>query len=277
MEKDYSNLGLIALRIRRAIIEMTHAAKSGHPGGSLSSVEILTALYFAIMRIDPERPDWEDRDRFVLSKGHASPALYAALALRGYFPENALFEFRRIDSMLQGHPDMKSTPGVEMSSGSLGLGFSAACGMALAARLDKRDCRVYTLIGDGEAQEGIIWEASMAAAHYRLDNLTAFLDHNGLQIDGPNEEVMTVEPLAAKWKAFGWEVLQVDGHSFEQIMDAVAKAKATKGRPTIIIAKTTKGKGVSFMENAAEWHGKAPGDQEKDAALKELEVVCCER
>ena len=277
MEKDYSNLGLIALRIRRAIIEMTHAAKSGHPGGSLSSVEILTALYFAIMRIDPERPDWEDRDRFVLSKGHVSPALYAALALRGYFPENALFEFRRIDSMLQGHPDMKSTPGVEMSSGSLGLGFSAACGMALAARLDKRDCRVYTLIGDGEAQEGIIWEASMAAAHYRLDNLTAFLDHNGLQIDGPNEEVMSVEPLAAKWKAFGWEVLQVDGHSFEQIMDAVAKAKATKGRPTIIIAKTTKGKGVSFMENAAEWHGKAPGDQEKDAALKELEVVCCER
>ena len=277
MEKDHSNLERIALRIRRAIIEMTHAAKSGHPGGSLSSVEILTALYFAIMRIDPERPDWEDRDRFVLSKGHASPALYAALALRGYFPEEALLWFRRIDSMLQGHPDMKGTPGVEMSTGSLGLGFSAACGMALAARLDKKDCRVYTLIGDGEAQEGIIWEASMAAAHYRLDNLTAFLDHNGLQIDGPNEEVMSVEPLAAKWRAFGWEVLQVDGHSFGQIMDAVAKAKLAKGRPTMIIAKTTKGKGVSFMENAAGWHGKAPGDQEKDAALKELEVVCCER
>lgn len=277
MEKDHSKLERIALRIRRAIIEMTHAAKSGHPGGSLSSVEILTALYFAIMRIDPERPDWEDRDRFVLSKGHASPALYAALALRGYFPEEALLWFRRIDSMLQGHPDMKGTPGVEMSTGSLGLGFSAACGMALAARLDNRDCRVYTLIGDGEAQEGIIWEASMAAAHYRLDNLTAFLDHNGLQIDGPNEEVMSVEPLAAKWRAFGWEVLQVDGHSFGQIMDAVAKAKLAKGRPTMIIAKTTKGKGVSFMENAAGWHGKAPGDQEKDAALKELEVVCCER
>ncbi|HZX46852.1 MAG TPA: transketolase [Clostridia bacterium] len=277
MEKDHSKLERIALRIRRAIIEMTHAAKSGHPGGSLSSVEILTALYFAIMRIDPERPDWEDRDRFVLSKGHASPALYAALALRGYFPEEALLWFRRIDSMLQGHPDMKGTPGVEMSTGSLGLGFSAACGMALAARLDKKDCRVYTLIGDGEAQEGIIWEASMAAAHYRLDNLTAFLDHNGLQIDGPNEEVMSVEPLAAKWRAFGWEVLQVDGHSFGQIMDAVAKAKLAKGRPTMIIAKTTKGKGVSFMENAAGWHGKAPGDQEKDAALKELEVVCCER
>jgi transketolase len=277
LEKDHSKLERIALRIRRAIIEMTHAAKSGHPGGSLSSVEILTALYFAIMRIDPERPDWEDRDRFVLSKGHASPALYAALALRGYFPEEALLWFRRIDSMLQGHPDMKGTPGVEMSTGSLGLGFSAACGMALAARLDKKDCRVYTLIGDGEAQEGIIWEASMAAAHYRLDNLTAFLDHNGLQIDGPNEEVMSVEPLAAKWRAFGWEVLQVDGHSFGQIMDAVAKAKLAKGRPTMIIAKTTKGKGVSFMENAAGWHGKAPGDQEKDAALKELEVVCCER
>jgi transketolase len=276
LEKDHSKLERIALRIRRAIIEMTHAAKSGHPGGSLSSVEILTALYFAIMRIDPERPDWEDRDRFVLSKGHASPALYATLALRGYFPEEALFGFRRIDSMLQGHPDMKGTPGVEMSTGSLGLGFSAACGMALAARLDNRDCRVYTLIGDGEAQEGIIWEASMAAAHYRLDNLTAFLDHNGLQIDGPNEEVMSVEPLAAKWKAFGWEVLQVDGHSFGQIMDAVAKAKAVKGRPTMIIAETTKGKGVSFMENAAGWHGKAPGDQERDAALKELEVVCCE-
>jgi transketolase len=277
LEKDYSELERIALRIRRAIIEMTHAAKSGHPGGSLSSVEILTALYFAIMRIDPERPYWEDRDRFVLSKGHASPVLYAALALRGYFSEQALYSFRRIDSMLQGHPDMKGTPGVEMSSGSLGLGFSAACGMALAARLDNRDCRVYTLIGDGEAQEGIIWEASMAAAHYRLDNLTAFLDHNGLQIDGPNEEVMSVEPLAAKWRAFGWEVLQVDGHSFGQIMDAVAKAKATKGRPTMIIAKTTKGKGVSFMENAVAWHGKAPGDQERDAALKELEVVCCER
>lgn len=277
MGKDYSELERIALRIRRAIIEMTHAAKSGHPGGSLSSVEILTALYFAIMRIDPKRPGWEDRDRFVLSKGHASPVLYAALALRGYFPEEALSRFRRIDSMLQGHPDMKGTPGVEMSSGSLGLGFSAACGMALAARLDNRDYRVYTLIGDGEAQEGIIWEASMAAAHYRLDNLTAFLDHNGLQIDGPNEEVMSVEPLAAKWRAFGWEVLQVDGHSFGQIMDAVAKAKAAKGRPTMIIAKTTKGKGVSFMENAVAWHGKAPGDQEKDAALKELEVVCCER
>jgi transketolase len=276
LEKDFSKLERIAVRIRRAIIEMTHAAKSGHPGGSLSSVEILTALYFAIMRIDPERPDWEDRDRFVLSKGHASPVLYAALALRGYFPEEELYGFRRIDSMLQGHPDMKGTPGVEMSSGSLGLGFSAACGMALAARLDKRDSRVYALIGDGEAQEGIIWEASMAAAHYRLDNLTAFLDHNGLQIDGTNEEVMSVEPLAAKWRAFGWEVLEIDGHSFGQIIEAVGKAGKTTGRPTMIIAKTTKGKGVSFMENSADWHGKAPGDRDRDIALEELEVVCCE-
>lgn len=276
LEYDIEKLRSIAVRIRRHIIEMTHRARSGHPGGSMSSVEILTALYFAIMRIDPARPDWEHRDRFVLSKGHASPVLYAALALRGYFPEEELSGFRRIDSMLQGHPDMKGTPGVEMSSGSLGLGFSAACGMAAAAKLDKKDCRVYALIGDGEAQEGIIWEASMAAAHYRLDNLTAFLDHNGLQIDGRNEEVISVEPLTAKWRAFGWEVLQVDGHSFEQITTAVERAKGIKGRPTIIIARTVKGKGVSYMEDKAEWHGKAPGDEDRDIALKELEVVCSE-
>lgn len=276
MENSIAGLEQNAVKIRRAIIEMTHAAKSGHPGGSLSSVEILTALYFNIMRIDPARPDWEHRDRFVLSKGHASPVLYATLALRGYFPEEELSGFRRIDSMLQGHPDMKGTPGVEMSSGSLGLGFSAACGMAAAAKLDKKDCRVYALIGDGEAQEGIIWEASMAAAHYRLDNLTAFLDHNGLQIDGRNEEVISVEPLTAKWRAFGWEVLQVDGHSFEQITTAVERAKGIKGRPTIIIARTVKGKGVSYMEDKAEWHGKAPGDEDRDIALKELEVVCSE-
>ncbi|MDD2573515.1 MAG: transketolase [Firmicutes bacterium] len=276
LEYDIEKLRSMAVRIRRYIIEMTHRARSGHPGGSMSSVEILTALYFAIMRIDPARPDWEHRDRFVLSKGHASPVLYATLALRGYFPEEELSGFRRIDSMLQGHPDMKGTPGVEMSSGSLGLGFSAACGMAAAAKLDKKDCRVYALIGDGEAQEGIIWEASMAAAHYRLDNLTAFLDHNGLQIDGRNEEVISVEPLTAKWRAFGWEVLQVDGHSFEQITTAVERAKGIKGRPTIIIARTVKGKGVSYMEDKAEWHGKAPGDEDRDIALKELEVVCSE-
>lgn len=275
MEYGTNELKDIATRIRRHIIEMTHGAKSGHPGGSLSAVEILTALYFVIMRIDPARPDWELRDRFVLSKGHASPVLYATLALRGYFPERILSGFRRIDNMLQGHPDMKDTPGVEMSTGSLGLGFSTACGMAGAAKLDKRDCRVYSLIGDGETQEGIIWEAAMAAAHYRLDNLTAFLDHNGLQIDGRNDEVMMVEPLAAKWRAFGWEVMQIDGHSFKQIIEGTKNAAQTKGRPTIIIARTVKGKGISYMENAASWHGKAPGDRERDIAMNELEVIGC--
>ncbi len=276
MENSIAGLEQNAVKIRRAIIEMTHAAKSGHPGGSLSSVEILTALYFNIMRIDPARPDWEDRDRFVLSKGHASPVLYATLALKGYFPEEELSGFRRIDRMLQGHPDMKGTPGVEMSTGSLGQGLSAACGMALAAKLDKKDFRVFALIGDGEAQEGMIWEASMAAVHYRLDNLTVFLDHNGLQIDGPNRQVMSVEPLTDKWKAFGWEVLEVDGHSPEEIISAAKRAEGVKDRPTMIIAKTIKGKGVSFMENEADWHGKAPGDEDRDIALKELEVICCE-
>lgn len=276
LENDVAKLERIAVRIRRAIIEMTHAAKSGHPGGSLSAVEILTALYFSIMKIDPERPDWADRDRFVLSKGHASPVLYATLALRGYFSEEQLTGFRRIDSMLQGHPDMKGIPGVEMSTGSLGQGLSAACGMALAAKLDKKDFRVYALVGDGESQEGMIWEAAMAATHYRLDNLTAFLDHNGLQIDGANREVMALEPLADKWKAFGWEVIRVDGHCFEDIIGAVNKAKQIKDRPTIILAKTTKGKGVSFMEDKADWHGKAPSDADKETALRELEVMCCE-
>ncbi len=275
MESSIEELERTAVRIRRAIIEMTHAAKSGHPGGSLSAVEILAALYFRIMRIDPARPDWEDRDRFVLSKGHACPVLYATLALRGFFPEEELLGFRRIDRMLQGHPDMKGTPGVEMSTGSLGQGLSAACGMAMAAKLDRKDLRVFALVGDGEAQEGMIWEASMAAAHYRLDNLTVFLDHNGLQIDGANREVMTVEPLADKWRAFGWEVFEIDGHSFDRIIRAAEQAESIKGRPTMIIAKTTKGKGVSFMENEADWHGKAPADREKDAALEELEVVCC--
>ncbi len=276
MGYDINRLKDIALNIRRYIVEMTHGAKSGHPGGSLSSVEILVALYFVIMKLDPERPDWGDRDRFVLSKGHASPVLYATLALRGFFPEKALSGFRRIDNMLQGHPDMRSTPGVDMSTGSLGLGFSTSVGMAAAAKLDKKDCRIFALIGDGEVQEGIIWEAAMAAAHYRLGNLTAFLDYNGLQIDGRNEKVMTVEPLEAKWKAFGWNVLQIDGHSFEQIIEAAEKAARLKEQPTMIIAKTVKGKGVSFMENAVGWHGKAPSDEDRDTALKELEVVCCE-
>jgi transketolase len=266
----------IALRIRRLIIEMICAAKSGHPGGSLSAVEMLTALYFDIMRVDPGNPGWEDRDRFVLSKGHASPVLYATLALRGYFPEEELQRFRKINSMLQGHPDMKGTPGVEMSTGSLGQGLAAANGMALAGKLDRKGYRVYVLLGDGEVQEGMIWEAAMAAAHYKLDNLTAFLDHNGLQIDGPNEEIMKVEPLKAKWEAFGWNVIEIDGHSFEEILDSVEKAKMVKGKPTIIIARTVKGKGVSYMENAVDWHGKAPSKEEAESAVKELEVACSE-
>ncbi len=275
LEYDINRLQDIAMNIRRHIIKMIHKAKSGHPGGSLSSVEILVALYFVIMRIDPKRPDWDQRDRFVLSKGHASPALYATLALRGFFPEETLSGFRRIDNILQGHPDMKGTPGVEMSTGSLGLGFSTACGMAASSKLDKKDNRIYVLIGDGEAQEGIVWETTMAAAHYKLGNLTAFLDHNGLQIDGRNDDVMMIEPLAEKWRAFGWNVLQVNGHSFEQIIEATEKAARSKDQPTMIIARTVKGKGVSFMENVVGWHGKAPNDEQRDIALKELEVICC--
>lgn len=276
MEDKIRRFKEIALRIRRLIIEMICAAKSGHPGGSLSAVEMLTALYFDIMRVDPGNPGWEDRDRFVLSKGHASPVLYATLALRGYFPEEELQRFRKINSMLQGHPDMKGTPGVEMSTGSLGQGLAAANGMALAGKLDRKGYRVYVLLGDGEVQEGMIWEAAMAAAHYKLDNLTAFLDHNGLQIDGPNEEIMKVEPLKAKWEAFGWNVIEIDGHSFEEILDSVEKAKMVKGKPTIIIARTVKGKGVSYMENAVDWHGKAPSKEEAESAVKELEVACSE-
>jgi transketolase len=276
MTNSIDNLKEIAADIRRSIIRMTCEAKSGHPGGSLSAVEILTALYFGIMRIDPKRPAWEDRDRFVLSKGHASPVLYATLARRGYFSVNELMGFRKLGSMLQGHPDMKGTPGVDMTTGSLGQGLAVANGMALAAKLDGRDYRVYVLLGDGEIQEGMVWEAAMAAAHYKLDNLIAFLDHNGLQIDGPNRQVMTVEPVKDKWQAFGWQVFEIDGHSFEDIADAVKRAKQVKGRPCMVIAKTVKGKGVSFMENVADWHGKAPSGEEAKRALDELEVVCGE-
>lgn len=259
-----------AKRIRRHIITMLAEAGSGHPGGSLSSAEIVTALYFHVMRVDPKNPLWPDRDRFVLSKGHACPVLYAALAERGFFPVEELKTLRKIDSRLQGHPDMKKTPGVEMSTGSLGQGLSAATGMALAGKLDKKDYRVYVLLGDGEVDEGMVWEAAMAAAHYRLDNLTAFLDFNGLQIDGEVREVMNPEPLPDKWAAFGWNVLTINGHDFGQILDAIEKAKATRGKPTIIIAKTVKGKGISFMENQVDWHGKAPGKEQAQKALAEL-------
>lgn len=259
-----------AKAIRRHIITMVHKAQSGHPGGSLSAVEILTSLYFGVMRIDPHNPQWEERDRFVLCKGHAAPVLYATLAERGFFPVEELLTLRQINSRLQGHPDMKSTPGVDMSTGSLGQGLSAANGMALAAKLDHKDWRVYALMGDGEQQEGQVWEAAMAAAHYKLDNVTAFLDFNGLQIDGCVEQVLSPLPLVDKWQAFGWHVISVDGHDCQAIVNAVAEAKTILGKPTIIIARTIKGKGVCVMENVADWHGKAPNQAELETALKDL-------
>ena len=259
-----------ALEIRRSIIRSVYAAGSGHPGGSLSAVEILTALYFEKMKVDPKNSKWEERDRFILSKGHAAPVLYAVLAEKGFFPKEELLKLRHIGAMLQGHPDMKGTPGVEMSTGSLGQGFSTSIGMSLGAKLDQRASRIYVLLGDGEVQEGIVWEAAMAAAHYKLDNLTAFMDYNGLQIDGNTEEVMNIDPITDKWKSFGWNVLTIDGHDYDQIFDALEKAEATKNQPTMIIAKTVKGKGVSFMENQAGWHGNAPKKEEAEKALEEL-------
>ncbi|MEW6172378.1 MAG: transketolase [Bacillota bacterium] len=256
--------------IRRYIILMTTAAGSGHPGGSLSATDIVAALYFDVMRIDPKRPDDPDRDRFVLSKGHAAPLLYATLAERGFFPVKELMTLRKLGSRLQGHPDMRKLPGVEMSTGSLGQGLSAANGMALAARLDGRDYRVYVLLGDGETQEGQVWEAAMAAAHYKLDNLTAFLDYNGLQIDGPVEEVMSLGQVADKWRAFGWHVIEIDGHDLKAILQAVEEAKNVKGKPTMVVARTIKGKGVSFMENQVDWHGSAPKGEQATKALIEL-------
>jgi transketolase len=266
----YKDLEVIANNMRINIINMVNEAQSGHPGGSLSICEIVTALYFKEMNIDPKNPNWENRDRFVLSKGHAAPVLYAALAEKGYFPKEELMSLRKIDSMLQGHPDMKGIPGVDMTTGSLGQGLSAANGIALAGKIDKKDYRVFAIIGDGESQEGIIWESAMFAAHHKLDNITVFLDHNGLQIDGPNEEVMSIEPIGDKFKAFGWHVINIDGHSFEEIFEAIDEAKNTKGKPTMIVAKTIKGKGVSFMENQVGWHGKAPSEEQTIQAIEEL-------
>ncbi len=267
---DIQELRTIAADIRKDIITMITEAGSGHPGGSLSAADILTVLYFREMRVDSSNPRWEDRDRFVLSKGHAAPVLYAVLARKGFFPKEELLRLRKIDSMLQGHPDMKGTPGVDMSTGSLGQGFSASCGMAMAAKIDRKDYRVYTLLGDGELQEGIVWEAAMFAAHYRLDNLTAIIDNNGLQIDGANEEIMSVDPITDKFRAFGWNVIETDGHCIEDIIMSIDKAKQTKGAPTVIVAKTIKGKGVSFMENEVDWHGKAPKEEQKLQALREF-------
>ena len=259
-----------ANEVRKGIVSAVHAAKAGHPGGSLSAADVFTYLYFEEMNIDPKDPKKADRDRFVLSKGHTAPGLYAALAQRGYFPKEDLLTLRHLGSYLQGHPDMKHIPGVDMSSGSLGQGISAAVGMAISAKLSDESYRVYTLLGDGEIQEGLIWEAAMSAAHNKLDNLTAILDWNGLQIDGKNEDVMTVAPVDEKFRAFGWNVIKIDGHDFEQIFDAFAQARACKGKPTMIIAKTIKGKGVSFMEGEYGWHGKAPNEEQTKQAIEEL-------
>lgn len=256
--------------IRQNIITMLVPAKSGHPGGSLSAADILSVLYFHEMRIKADEPNWPERDRFVLSKGHAAPVLYAALAEKGYFPKEEILGLRQTGRMLQGHPDMKRIPGVDMSTGSLGQGLSVANGMALVGKLDQKNFHVYVLLGDGEIGEGQVWEAAMAAAHYHLDNLTAILDFNGLQIDGPTDEVMSSKPLPDKWRAFGWHVIEVDGNDIEALLKALAEAKETKGKPTILIAHTVKGKGVSFMENQVSWHGSAPSAEQGGQALKEL-------
>ena len=261
-----------ALNIRRGVIEGTFNAKSGHPGGSLSITDVLTYLYFVEMNVDPANPRDEKRDRFVLSKGHCAPALYATLAERGYFEKDLLKTLRKIDSILQGHPDMKHIPGVDMTTGSLGLGISAACGMALSAKHFGDDFRVYTAIGDGESEEGQVWEAAMFAAHYKLDNLCVILDLNGLQIDGPTAEVMNPAPHDKKFEAFGFNVITIDAHDYEQIEAAFKAAKECKGKPTAIIAKSVKGKGVSFMENNVGWHGKAPNEEEYKLAMAELDA-----
>ncbi len=270
MEECIGKLKETARTIRRDIVTMLTESASGHPGGSLSAVEILTVLYFKEMKIDPSKPNWEDRDRFVLSKGHAAPVLYSTLARKGYFAVDELMKLRKFHSILQGHPNMNYVPGVDMSTGSLGQGISAAVGMALAGKLDKKDYRVYALLGDGELEEGQVWEASMAAAHYKLDNLTAFVDHNGLQIDGPCEEVMSPDPVADKFRAFGWHTISVDGHNLEELIAAIEEARNMKGKPTMIVCETIKGKGVSFMENQVGWHGTAPTREQCELALREL-------
>lgn len=260
----------LARKVRRHIITMIGKAGSGHPGGSLSAVEIVTSLYFKVLCHSPADPAWPERDRFILSKGHAAPLLYSVLAEAGYFPVDELLTLRQLDSRLQGHADRTATPGIEMSSGSLGQGLSFGIGVALAGRLNAQSYRVYVLLGDGECDEGQVWEAAMAAAHFKVDNLVAIVDHNGLQIDGRNCDVMNIEPLDKKWEAFGWRVIEVDGHDFAQLIDAFGRAGEVKGQPMVIIARTVKGKGVSFMENNVEFHGKAPTPAEVEKALKEL-------
>ena len=269
---EKKQLQITACKVRMGVIESTHGAKAGHPGGSLSAAEVFTYLYFKEMNSDPKNPQKEDRDRFVLSKGHTTPGLYAALANRGFFPVEDLPTFRHIDSYLQGHPNMRTVPGVDMSTGSLGQGVSVATGMALAAKHMGKTNRVYSLLGDGEIEEGQVWEACMAAAHYKLDNLCIVVDNNGLQIDGPVAEVMSPYPIVDKLEAFGFHVEQVDGHNFDELEAAFAAAKQTKGQPTAIVMKTVKGKGVSYMENNVGWHGKAPNDAEYEQAMTELKA-----
>jgi transketolase len=264
------DLAAVCKRLRRDIVTMIGKAGSGHPGGSLSAVEIVVTLYWKILHHKPADPAWDGRDRFVLSKGHAAPVLYAALAECGYFPKSELDTLRKIDSHLQGHADHTSTPGVEMSSGSLGQGLSFAVGTALAGKLDNRSWRVYALLSDGECDEGQTWEAAMSAAMFKVDNLTAIVDNNGIQLSGFNREIMNLEPLHKKWDAFGWHVIEIDGHDLKQVHDAITKAQETKGKPTVIIAHTIKGKGVSFMENNVDFHGKAPNTEQLEKALKEL-------
>ena len=273
---EKKQLQITACKIRMGIIESTYGAKAGHPGGSLSATEMFTYLYFKEMNIDPKNPKWEDRDRFVLSKGHTTPGLYSTLANRGFFPVEDLPTFRHIDSYLQGHPNMNTVPGVDMSTGSLGQGVSVAVGMAKGAKHTGKQNRVYALLGDGEIQEGQVWEACMAAAHYKLDNLCIVVDNNGLQIDGNIADVMSPYPIVDKLKAFGFHVMAIDGHDFDAIEAALNEAKTVKGQPSAIVMKTVKGKDVSFMENNAGWHGKAPNDAEYAQAMSELKALLAE-
>lgn len=269
-EMNYKEYEDIASQIRQHVIRAIYNAKSGHPGGSLSATDILTALFFKEMNIDPEHPEKKDRDMFVLSKGHAAPGLYATMGVRGFYPVEDMYSLRKLGSKFQGHPSSYKLSCLEHSTGSLGQGFSAAVGMAIGARLKGLGQRVYTILGDGELQEGLVWEAAMCAAHYKLDNLCAFVDWNGLQIDGANDDVMTVKPIDEKFKAFGWNVLMIDGHNFADIFEALDAARQFKGKPTMIVAKTHKGQGVSFMADQAGWHGKAPNEEQAKAAIEEL-------
>lgn len=273
---EIKQLQINATKARMGAVIGTYNAKSGHPGGSLSAADVFTYLYFKEMNVDPENPNWADRDRFVLSKGHCAPSLYAILALKGFFDWEELKTLRHVGAMLQGHPDMKGTPGIDMSTGSLGQGVSTACGMAKAAKMDNKDYRVYTVLGDGECEEGQVWEAAMFASHNNLDNLVVIVDQNGLQIDGTVAEVGGIEPLDDKFRSFGFNVLKVDGHSFEELDKAFANARETKGMPTAILMQTVKGKGVSFMENQVGWHGKATNDEEYKIAMAELEAKLAE-